>query len=291
MDCDATSERLPWLMAGGLEASEAEQVRAHLGGCPRCRAEMEDTRRAAGVFGAHLAASALLDLAWDRPLDGIDPALAKRHLDACVDCDEELALLRESRRLESTPAEPVSAARRTWWPLIALPAGLAAGLVVGVWSGHRPSTLPGPDAETERLRASALESEVDRLRGVIASLRSQAPTVELPRLNLPVFEILPGDLVTRGASADGNAVVLPAGATEVVLLLSADAPAEAPASLTIQDAAGREAWRGDGLRFGPPGGYVVAVPAAMLPDGAYLLTVRPAHGAAIAYRIRVRHGR
>ena len=137
----------------------------------------------------------------------------------------------------------------------------------------------------------ALEIEVGRLRGTIERLQSQARRVELPRLNLPVFEVLPGSLVRRGAGDDGNVVVLPAGATEVVLLLSADGPAEAPASLTIQDAAGREAWRGDGLRFGPPGGYVVAVPAAMLPEGAYLLTVRPARGAAIVYRIRIRHGR
>lgn len=291
MDCDAISERLPWLMAGGLEAAEAERVRAHLGGCPRCRAEMEETRRAADVFGAHLSTATLLDLAWDRPLDGLDPALAQRHLDSCADCDEELALLRESRRLESTPAAPVPEARRTRWPLIALPASLAAGLVVGVWSGQRLLTQPAPGSDADRLRASALETEVGRLRGTIESLQSQARRVELPRLNLPVFEVLPGSLVRRGASDDGNVVVLPAGATEVVLLLSADGPAEAPASLTIQDAAGREAWRGDGLRFGPPGGYVVAVPAAMLPEGAYLLTVRPARGAAIVYRIRIRHGR
>ena len=47
MDCAGVEERLPGLLAGNLQAAEADEVRAHLRTCPRCPGELEETRRAA----------------------------------------------------------------------------------------------------------------------------------------------------------------------------------------------------------------------------------------------------
>ena len=86
---------------------------------------------------------------------------------------------------------------------------------------------------------------------------------------------------------EASQVVVPAGATEVALLLSTDVPTGTRAALSIEDHKGLEVWHGDGLVSGPPGGYVVTLPLELLPDGSYVLKVRPQRGAASVYRIRV----
>jgi hypothetical protein len=275
MACDAVCERLPWLLNGSLEGSEAEEVRRHLATCARCRAEMEETRQAAAVFGAHLPAGVIMDLAWDAALSEHDDAMARRHLDGCRECAEELALARESRRLEAA-SESTTGNRRAWWPAVALPATLAAGLVLGMrW--------PGP---SDNGRVTRLESEVARLSGLVASLEHAA---QAPRLNLPLFELLPAARV-RGGAADAQDVVIPPGAREIVLLLGTDAPAGTHAALDIRGDTG-EVWSGDGLVAGPPGGYVVTLPAELLGDGTYVLTLKPQAGAPTSYAMRVRRAR
>lgn len=290
MDCEAASERLPWLLNRTLESQEEEQVRRHLASCPRCRAEMDDTRRAAAVFGAHLPSAAIIDRAWDRANESLEPALVDRHLEACADCREELALARESRQLEAAAAEPSPARRRAAWPVFALPATLAAGLVLGLWwdggrGGPVPSQPPpGPD------RTAALESEVSRLRATVTSLEAAARQARLPKVNVPLFEILAAS-VMRGGAADGNDVAVPAGATEIALLLGTDAPAGTPATLAIRRRDAGEVWRGEGLVAVPPGGYVVVVPVELVPDGEYALTLKPQGAAASEFAVRVRRAR
>ena len=286
MDCDATSERLPWLLNGSLEPEEAQQVRGHLAACAHCRAEMEETRSAAVVFGAHVPTAAILQLAWDRPLEGLEPALVRAHLDDCAECREELTLARESRRLESSQPEGGTRRRSRAWPLM-LPATLAAGLVVGVWWGGRDREPPAAGSPSHPARIEALEREVSQLRTAAARLESAARQARAPRLNLPIFEVLPGR-VLRGDGEGEAQVVVPAGATDVALLLSTDVPAGTRAALSIEDNKGLEVWHGDGLVSGPPGGYVVTLPVELLPDGSYVLKVRPQRGAASIYRIRVR---
>lgn len=291
MDCEAASERLPWLLSGSLERSEAEEVRGHLEGCARCREEMDETRRAAAVFGAHLPSSAILDLAWGRPVEPALADVARAHLDSCAPCREELGLAEESRQLEPAwPEVPGQARGRTpLWRKVVMPATLAAGLVLGFWGGalHRAARSEPPQNQT---RIAALEAELARLRALVTVRESAAPKAALPRLNLPVFEILPR-LVQRGSQDDANEVVVPAAATELALLLGTDAPNGAQAALTIADAAGRQVWRGEGLVAGPPGGYVVVLPVELLPEGRYVLTVQPRSGPSVAYTVRVRRAK
>jgi uncharacterized protein YbaR (Trm112 family) len=282
MDCQGVSERLPWLLAGSLSAPEADEVRTHMKACPRCREELDETRRAAEVFGAHLSTTLLLDLAWDRPVAGPDSRLAESHLASCPECREELELARESRRLEPMDREASTPVRMKLPLPLLLPASLAAGLVVGYGLAGRGTPAP-PPADP---RVAQLEQESTRLRGLVETLESAARTAR-PRINLPLFELTPG-LVRRGGAQEPTDVAIPAGATEVVLLLSAEDPADARASLAITDAAGREVWRTEGLVSGPPGGFVVTVPADMLPAGAYSIALERARGPRTDYRIRVR---
>lgn len=284
MDCDDVSERLPWLHAGSLTAAETAELRRHLAGCPRCRTELDETRRAAAVFDAHPPTETILDLAWDRPLGAEDRGLAQQHLDTCGECREEVELARESRRLEALEdARPAGALPRKW----VLPATLAAGLAAGALWGRGTAPRPLPPVG-DGPRVAALESEIARLSAVATDLQARVSAAAGPRLNLPIFEILPGSLVERGGAGGGNPVAVPRDAGEIALLLSADGPAGGPVSLVLADARGREIWRGAGLRHGPPGGYVVTVPASLLPDGAYVVTLQPATGPEATYRIRVR---
>src|SRR5262245_32666200 len=213
MDCTGTSERLPWLVSGGLSASEADEVRAHLATCPRCGEELAETRRAAAVFGAHLPVAVVMDLAWDRTPSGPDAALAASHVASCPECREELELARESRRLEAVGQERPRAVR--WNPIwLAVPASLAAGLVVGFGLGDRgpsPATPADP-------RVPLLEQETARLRGVVETLETAARTAR-PRINVPLFELMP-PLVRRGGTAEATEIAVPAGATEIALLAS-----------------------------------------------------------------------
>lgn len=278
MDCQGVSERLPWLLNGSLPPSERDAVRAHLTTCGRCAEELDETRQAGAVFGAHLAPAVVMDVAWDRPVTGVDRDLADAHLASCPECRDELDLARESRRLE---AEEPSERRRPAMALI-LPAALAAGLFAGFFLGtRRTPAVPSPDP-----RVAELEAESARLRTLVGQLEAAARSVR-PRINVPLFELLPA-LVRRGSEPDAVEVAIPAGASEVALLLSAVSPAGTPASLVVSDASGREVWKTDGLVAVPPGGYVVTVPVEMLPEGAFALRLQPRGGTGSDYRIRVR---
>jgi hypothetical protein len=278
MDCHGVSERLPWLLTGSLSASESEEVRRHLAACAACREELDETRRAAEVFGAHLSTSTILDLAWDRSPSGVEPGLAAAHLQGCVDCREELELARESRRAE---AHELTVRRKPSIGFV-LPAALAAGLLIGFGLGGLRKPAPAPPDP----RVAQLEGESSRLRVLVSELEAAARTAR-PRINLPVFELMPA-LVRRGAEESGVDVAIPSGATEVALLLSADGKPGTQASLVIRDAADREVWRTDGLVAVPPGGYVVTVPVEMLPAGRFALRLQPAGGKAVDYAVRVR---
>jgi hypothetical protein len=294
LDCQQASERLPWLLNGTLEPAEAEAVRAHVDRCGVCQEEMDETRQAAAVFGAHLPPAALTDLAWDRPAAGVDADVVKRHLDRCRDCSEELELARESRRLEAAPDAPRTRAApgaARWWRAPALAAGLAAAFVAGLWSGRvGEGTGPARDPRTEVLagRIAEQEREIRRLGEAAAGLEAQMTGLRAPQLNLPVFELLPAGLTRRSAQPAANEVVVPEGAAFVALLLNAEAAPEQPAAIEIRNAGGDIVWSGQGLRPSPLGGYTLAVPASLLPPGDYTLAVRAGTGPPQTYAVRVR---
>lgn len=285
MDCNEVDERLPWLLNGSLAASEADALRAHVAGCPRCQAAQAETRRAAAVFDAHLPTAAVIHLAWDRPLEGLDASVARAHLQECAACREELELARESRALGSAAdVAPLRAAPSRWTPMrLVLPAALAAGLLLGFVAGARrqPPSPPPDDG-----RVAALEAEASRLRGLVATLETQVRAVR-PRINLPLFELLPS-LVRRGEGTGATRIAIPPGAAEVALLLGTEHATGTAASVAIVDLAGQEIWKADGLVSGPPGGFVVTLPAALLPTGVATVRLTPKVGAPVEYRIAVR---
>ena len=188
MDCDDAASRLPWMLNGTLDAGEAEQLRQHLEGCSRCREDLQETRQAAAVFSAHLPTSVLMDMAWDRPGAGLDAGLASRHLEHCPECSEELDLARQSRRVQEVPEAMPRPRRVGWSSWAALPASLAAGLVVGVWWGTtRAPVRPVLDDR----RVPALESEVARLRESEKGLRAELESARGPADQLARLRALP----------------------------------------------------------------------------------------------------
>jgi hypothetical protein len=294
MDCNDVTERLPWLLSGALPAAEAQALRDHIAGCPACQAERAETRAAAAIFDAHLPTSTILDLAWDRTVQGLEHSVVQRHLETCAGCRDELALARESRELEARPdaaALPMPARPPRAMPIrFVLPAALAAGLVVGFGLGTRRTPPPttaanGRVAQLEG-ETARLQAETTRLHGIVEGLETAAREAR-PRLNLPLFELIPGR--TRGGGAGiANELAIPAAASEVVLLIGLPNAPGTPASAVLEDATGREVWKADGLTSGPPGGYVVTLPASMLPAGRYALTLRPKHDEPVDYTIDVK---
>jgi hypothetical protein len=283
MDCDDAALRLPWMINGTIDADEAARLREHLAACAACRRELEETKQAAAVFSAHVPTSILMDMAWDRPAT-IDAALVSRHLEHCQPCAEELALARGSRGLVDEAESVVRPRPVAWWSVASVPASLAAGLAVGLfWATTR--TVP-PPADDSRVRP--LESEVARLRESEQAMRAELDRLRRPQINLPVYELFPANDTTRSSGRQENDVVLPAGATQVAFVFGGGATSQAPSTVEIRDARQRTVWSGEGLRPGPLAAYALAIPRALLPDGDYVLAVRPAGGVETTYAIRVR---
>lgn len=153
MNCEQAIELLPWLLNGTLQESERQEVREHLAGCDRCREALAETRFAWSVYDQHLPSEALVALAYgDRLPDGLDPALAERHLATCPQCAAELELVRTSRHLEeddriatmpfqrkdraagaSTAAAPLVRASARAWRSSALAASLVGLVALSGW--------------------------------------------------------------------------------------------------------------------------------------------------------------
>ena len=290
MSCDEVTDRLPWLLNGSLEGDEREAVRAHLAACDRCGRELEETRQAMAVFGAHLPSAALVDLAWDRPVVGVPAPLAQRHLESCPQCADELALVRESRRLEGAVEAPRGGGRRSFTRFAEWGGSLAAGLLIGLWwGGALHQRTPPPPAASPPAPRAGHDEELARLRASVGDLEAQLEGARAPQPDLPIFELMPADQVVR--SGEGiRELVVPSSARLVALLLIAETGSR-PASLEIRTAGGKQVWSGSGLRPGPLGAYSIGVPAALLPEGRYELVLKPAGERASRYLMRVRHAR
>jgi hypothetical protein len=319
--CEEVVERLPWLLNGTLEAEEAERMRAHLGTCAACRRELGETRWAAAVFGAHVVTDTLIALAWDKPSNGVDLDLARRHVQGCDACSNELAMVRESRALESAPADvlpfrPAPAPARQ--PLALRYGSLAAALIMGFGAGfvaRHVSTdsvgttgtalTPAPTPATPT-PVTPSSDDLDRLAGRVKTLErelEQARRTDEPQVNLPIVEVLPASAVKRGGGPDGfegglgvhrkpagTRIVVPAGARLVAMVLSGE-KVTGPATVDIRRADGQIVWSGGELKPGPLGGYTLGVPTSLLADGDYEVVLRPQAGAPETYPIHVQHAR
>lgn len=158
MTCEQAIESLPWYLNGTLEAQEQEEVRHHLATCEACRQALAETRDAWRIFDQHLPSEALVALAWEEIPEGIDPALAERHLAGCPQCAADLELARTSRHLEEDdrialfPKKPAAApARETrgageprTWRRAAMAASLAAVVAMSGWIFSAQQSPEGP---------------------------------------------------------------------------------------------------------------------------------------------------
>jgi len=291
MDCPQAGERLPWYLSGALEAEEREALRLHLESCAECRNELLATRRAASVFGAHLPASVLVDLAWDRGPSGADADLVRRHLEACPTCGEELGLARQSRGGLIEPPRQARVPRAAWG------ASLAAALVVGaaagyLWTEGRAQRRAGAsEAERQRLAGALAQaaSEAEDLRQRQAALESRTELLSAPQANLPVVEVFPGSAQQRSGGSAPNEIALPAGPALVALVLNS-ALRVGPMTAELRGEDGAVLWKASGLRPSPLGAYTLGVPADRLPEGTLTLVLsrEDGRGAAEPYRLRVR---
>ncbi len=296
VDCPFVSERLPWLLTGALDPEEARQLRAHLASCPTCRRDLHSARLAGEVFEAHLPAAVLVDLAWNRPPGGIEPELARRHLERCPTCAEQLALARESRRLESeaeAPSRVPSFASAPWrWGALAavLPLAFVGG---AVWRASRDSAhLASLQVQKRNLEARVgdLQGELERGQVKGRVLEHQVERLAEPQPNVAVIEVFPNSSAMRSVRSAGESqVTMPADAAWVVLLLNLERTPTAPATVEVRDSARAVIWQGAGLRPNQLGGYTLAIPSRLLPQARYEVTLfTPARTPLAVYSLRLR---
>ena len=157
---------LPWFALGRLDASDREQVQAHLNSCPACRAELD----------------------WEQRMRSVQAADSLETLG-----DAERGLDRLHRRIEASPGAAAQAPRWRWpWrgqPLRWLAAAqfaAIAGLLAMVLVPHAPPALfhglaARPDAATAswvvRFRPEATEREIRRALRVAGASLVGGPTV------------------------------------------------------------------------------------------------------------------
>jgi hypothetical protein len=294
MDCAEAGERLPWYLNGTLQGEEREALRVHLESCGGCRGELDSTRRAASVFGTHLPAAMLVDLAWERGLSEADAALARRHVEGCPDCAAELALARESRAGESLPRPRPRAPRAAWGASLA--AALAVGLAGGyLWNeGGSARRAAASRAELRRLEGALAQatSEAEELRRRRAALEGLNERLGAPQVNLPVVEVFPGSARERSNGAPPNEIVVPAESAFVALVLNS-ALRVGPLAAELRGEDGAVLWKASGLRPAPLAAYTLGVPADRLPEGTLTLVLvrEDGRGTPERYTLRVRRVR
>lgn len=305
MESTHVIDLLPWHLNGSLAPEEERRVMDHLASCDGCRRELDETREAFRIYGQHLPAEVLVDLAFERP-PKLPRALVDEHLRRCSECRDELALVLESRQSLQEPEEraalpgvpsdvaggatvlpmpartgrpPVSAL----WRGVALAASVVGLLSAGGWLWS--SRLVG--AGNERV------AELERRIGDLERSGSERRGLEAPELNVSVVDLFPDGMVVRGGETeDEPAVPIPSGVRWTTLVLNSELPAdEPPLRVRLLDARGEEIWSLEGLRRNPTGEYTVSFPSAELEPGEYELELRGERAgdevALESYRIRI----
>src|SRR6266849_5720856 len=99
MNCEYIADLLPQLLNGTLEAKEQEQILAHLRECTTCQEELGEARALRAFFQQHVPTRVLIAHAYRQPLTPLEQNLVERHLETCVSCAQELALVQESQQV------------------------------------------------------------------------------------------------------------------------------------------------------------------------------------------------
>jgi hypothetical protein len=200
-----------------------------------------------------------------------------RALAAVIDADRE----KHGSRPRTVPV------RRQSWSAYALPIAvsvLLAVLTLGLLAerARLRGELDGLAAETERLRASARQA-AEQLTAEQRRSEALAATIERLRAAAPSAGSVPGLFVVllspllRDAS-EPDALTWPTSAAEIELRLGGDLGRYAGYRVAIDKEGADAVWVGDGRRIALPHGEGVAVrlPAARLPPGRYVVTLRGA---------------
>ncbi len=271
MDCKACQERLPWLLNGTLEVEEEAAVQQHLDGCDPCRQVLQECRWAWSLHEGHLPTEALVDYALGPPLTGARRALVENHLATCVQCSEELALLREDPAMASHRGAEVERAVSWWLRSAALAATVAAVVCAAGWW----------------FTAQQWREERAALREVAA----------VPRLNTPLLELVPANpgTVDRDATPNVEGLVntwdaesLPEEAKELVLtLLSGELRCAEGCTVEILRNDGTLVWEGGGLRATADGHATLTLPRTLLPADSWTVLLTEADHPDQVFRYRI----
>ncbi len=120
----------------------------------------------------------------------------------------------------------------------------------------------------------------NRTQELAADLQSRPQGTSLlsqPQVNVPIFDLDPGDAL-RG-QAEANVVRRPANADWIALILNlSQRPAKTSYSLEILSADGEAVWQGDGLQPSPHFTFTIFVPSDHLPNARYRLVVYDGEG-------------
>jgi anti-sigma factor RsiW len=287
MICDDAIEMLPWLLNGTLEEGERREVRRHLETCERCREALAGTREAWTIFGQHLPSETLVALAYGEVPEGIDPALAERHLASCPECSAELELARTSRRLEEDnkiavfPGRPVRKDRgeSRSWRAAALAASLVGVVAASGWihsarelrsvseqvaerppapavEPARPAPTPTPsggDAATQQFAELAAQVEAARKSQQEVKEKLDLATAQITELErLPRGLVEPqlnawADTAQSGVERSGSGEETVMPSDRVATLTLEAEDPKTPREVEIRNAAGAVVFRGTGL--------------------------------------------
>ncbi len=258
MDCDHTSELLPWYLNDTLSDEDRRRVEEHLQDCVSCQRELERTSFAGAAFGQHLPEEVLVDFGFGRSTAGYDRATIEEHLAICERCREELEMVRESHgSLEDSPAPlpfppaphkteiPAPSTARLWrWGTLAATLAALVGASGWLWN----------------------LGEVRRLEDRLAEL-------EAPQTDVRVFEIYPTEPILRSEDPPPAQVRIPADTATVTLLLVPDDRQNTAADYELQliDADSEVRWLRRDIRPQPEGDFAVTLRVDTLAPGHYTL--------------------
>ena len=231
---------------GTLPAAEAERFENHYLSCPECldRLELAESvqrgfKRMAGQDAAKLAAAKQLAVvAW-------------------------LARLSRGRQ--------AGALLSALLVLAVLPAGLAFR---GIAGRERELAQTRSALEQERQRAAAagtLQAELDRERQARTHAEGQLAQALQPRANDPI--VLLG--VERGEPEGGGPALQRPASGWIILAVPVEPPFHKPYRAVFRDSQGREISRVEGLQPNERSHLSLSLPAALLPPGAYSVTIEP----------------
>lgn len=186
-------------------------------------------------------------------------------------------------QIAARPAPPVATAPS---PSPAPPAGAGA---------PSPSTEEGERArqlEQQRLELEALRTQEQELRARVDQLASALPAAPQPQINPTDVNLEPIGDVMRSAQGE-TAKEMPAGSPGILYLEAAHEETHSGHAITIEDAAGKVVWRGEGLvRDAKADNYGIALSAGTLRPGDYTIRVYGLNGGqrepAETYALRVK---